>query len=265
MSSKTLTIVHASDVHLGDHLEDRLESFVELTHQIAPSLIVLTGDLTDGGREEEYRLADAFLKRLPGPLFVVPGNHDAPVVDLIARFSVPYRRFRRLRGATLDFRLPALSIASLPTAKAVQMRLDWSKGVAAPEATHRALATLPAGRQRRWRIIAGHHPLIDPPETTVTGDVLGGRMALEAADRHGVDLSLAGHTHKSFIGRPSQDLDILLGIAPTLSSPRLRGEDQGFHCYTLLDDGLDCDVWRWRQGGFALEKTISVGRRARHF
>lgn len=256
------TVLHASDVHLGTHLHDRLEAFVALANRLAPSLIVLTGDLTDGGRDAEYRLADAFLKRLPGPLLSVPGNHDAPVSDLIARFSAPYRRFGALRGAVMDIRLPTMSVAALPTAKAVQMRLDWSKGVATVQATQRALATLPPGRARRWRIIAGHHPLIDPPDTAVKGDVLGGWAALEAADKHGVDLSLAGHTHESFIGNPHTELSILLGVAPTLASPRLRGEAQGFHVYTLLDDGLDCDVWRWSTSDFALEKTVRVGRRA---
>jgi 3',5'-cyclic AMP phosphodiesterase CpdA len=262
MSSISPTILHASDIHFGAHLDDRVEAFVRLAHQLLPSLIVLTGDLTDGGRKAEYRLADAFLKRLPGPLFVVPGNHDAPIGDLIARFSVPYGRFRRLRGASLGIRLPAVSVASLQTAKAVQMRLDWSKGVVKPEMTHRALTNLPKGRERRWRIIAGHHPLIDPPNATVKGDVFGGQAAIEAAERHGVDLSLAGHTHESFIGRLRDDLGILLGVAPTLASPRLRGEGQGFHHYTLLEDGLDCDVWRWNDLGFALEKTVSVRRRA---
>jgi Icc protein len=41
-----------------------------------PDIVIITGDLTDCGREEEYRLLAAELERLTCPVFVVPGNHD---------------------------------------------------------------------------------------------------------------------------------------------------------------------------------------------
>ncbi len=41
-----------------------------------PDLILLTGDLTDFGRLEEYTLVRRLLAPLKMPLFVIPGNHD---------------------------------------------------------------------------------------------------------------------------------------------------------------------------------------------
>ena len=41
-----------------------------------PDLILMTGDLTDFGRPEEYALLRRLLAPLDMPLFVIPGNHD---------------------------------------------------------------------------------------------------------------------------------------------------------------------------------------------
>ena len=41
-----------------------------------PDLILITGDLTDFGRAEEYALVRRLLKPLEMPIFVIPGNHD---------------------------------------------------------------------------------------------------------------------------------------------------------------------------------------------
>ena len=50
-----------------DHLNHLVET---------PDLILLTGDLTDFGRPQEYELVRQLLAPLRMPLFVIPGNHD---------------------------------------------------------------------------------------------------------------------------------------------------------------------------------------------
>jgi Icc protein len=42
----------------------------------APDCVLVTGDLTDCGSSEAYALVAAMLRRLPMPVFVIPGNHD---------------------------------------------------------------------------------------------------------------------------------------------------------------------------------------------
>lgn len=41
-----------------------------------PDAIVISGDLADSGDVNAYALLQSLLKKLPGPLFVLPGNHD---------------------------------------------------------------------------------------------------------------------------------------------------------------------------------------------
>lgn len=42
----------------------------------APDCVLVTGDLTDCGLEEEYAIVTELLSRLPYPVYAVPGNHD---------------------------------------------------------------------------------------------------------------------------------------------------------------------------------------------
>ena len=41
-----------------------------------PDIILITGDLTDFGRPEEYKLLRKLLAPLDNPIYVIPGNHD---------------------------------------------------------------------------------------------------------------------------------------------------------------------------------------------
>ncbi len=41
-----------------------------------PDIVLITGDLTDFGRPEEYALLRQLLNPLPMPIYVIPGNHD---------------------------------------------------------------------------------------------------------------------------------------------------------------------------------------------
>lgn len=53
------------------HCVDHLMNLV-----IPPDLILMTGDLTDFGRPEEYELLRRLISPFDMPIFVVPGNHD---------------------------------------------------------------------------------------------------------------------------------------------------------------------------------------------
>lgn len=258
---KSTTILHASDLHFGAHIPEMLDQFVNLANRRHPQLVILSGDLTDGGRETENEGLNLYLRLFACPVFIVPGNHDAPVDNLFTRILSPFSQFDALPAHKNYFHGAGLEVAELRTAGPVQARFDWSKGVATQRRVDRALGSFTQARARSsghglrpWRIIVGHHPLVDAPHVVVPGDVIGGGKALQACTEFGVDLVLSGHTHQSWFGildmHPS-----LLGTAPTLSSPRIRGEGQGFHAYSFSDDEVLCDVWRWDVTDFAIETS----------
>lgn len=47
-----------------------------LTLDPRPDVVLCTGDLVDGGSDEEYAYLRRLLAPLPMPVFVIPGNHD---------------------------------------------------------------------------------------------------------------------------------------------------------------------------------------------
>ena len=72
-----LRILHVSDLHAGSRDEVRVEPALrELIDEVAPQLVIASGDLTHRGRPEQHDRAAAFLKQLGPPVFAIPGNHD---------------------------------------------------------------------------------------------------------------------------------------------------------------------------------------------
>jgi 3',5'-cyclic-AMP phosphodiesterase len=81
--SKPTLLAQLSDLHLGAAWEGvdptpRLERAIEAVRSLPNPVdaIVVSGDLSDDGSEESYRLARELLSRFEAPVHVLPGNHD---------------------------------------------------------------------------------------------------------------------------------------------------------------------------------------------
>ena len=73
------TLVHLSDLHFGRTDPAVIEPLLASVHAQRPDCVVVSGDLTQRAKPDEFRQARAFLGRLPEPQVVVPGNHDVPL------------------------------------------------------------------------------------------------------------------------------------------------------------------------------------------
>lgn len=82
-----MLIVQMSDLHLtsvGTKAYDHVDTHAMLARAVRrinalvppPDLVIATGDLTDHGTEEQYRLLAEQLRRITAPVAVVMGNHD---------------------------------------------------------------------------------------------------------------------------------------------------------------------------------------------
>ena len=129
----TVRIAHLSDPHFGGEQPAAVEAAVAAVSAFAPTLTVVTGDLTLNGLPREFRAARAWLDRLPRPLIVTPGNHDTPYWNLVLRALVPFDRYRRYIGEpqAVVHDDPDLVARTLNSARGAQPRLDWSKGAMA--------------------------------------------------------------------------------------------------------------------------------------
>lgn len=93
--ARPLLIAQLSDLHIGATAEGvdplaRLEAVVEAVRALPNPMdaVIVSGDLSDDGSEESYRLARPLLDRLGCPVYVLPGNHDDRA-RLRAAFGLP--------------------------------------------------------------------------------------------------------------------------------------------------------------------------------
>jgi 3',5'-cyclic AMP phosphodiesterase CpdA len=215
----SLVIAHLSDLHLGAHLPDAVESVAADVVAVRPSLTVVTGDCTMRARVPQFRSARELLDRLPEPLLVVPGNHDVPLLSP-ARVLAPYARYRRWIQSELDpvVRLPGVTALGLQTTP----RWRWKSGRVSRRQSDAVVAVLghePAGVVR---LVAVHHPL----DATGLERVVGRAALLRSLAAARVDLMLAGHTHvpdSHPIALPATSHRLVQVVAGTATSHRTRG------------------------------------------
>ena len=87
--SRTIRVVQLSDTHFleegaepeGGHSYDTAEAFDAVFDHVSGDLdlVVVTGDVADHGRAEQYRRAGDAFARFDAPVNVCPGNHDFDV------------------------------------------------------------------------------------------------------------------------------------------------------------------------------------------
>jgi predicted phosphodiesterase len=222
-------LLHLSDLHFGRVPPGMAETLVEVARRIAPDVVVVSGDLTQRARIEEFEQARAFLAQLPEPRIVIPGNHDVPLFNPYGRFVERLARFRRYITSDLS---PAwmddeLAVFGVNTARS----LTWKGGrinTRQIEDLRGRLCELPLSVTR---VIATHHPF---------GVA---RVAFERWAGCGADLLLCGHLHVAatqVVGRT------IVVNAGTAISTRGRGQANSFNVVLIAPKGrVTVTQWEW--------------------
>ncbi|WP_164111019.1 MULTISPECIES: PQQ-binding-like beta-propeller repeat protein [Sphingobacterium] len=68
-----------TDTHVGGHTgaDDLRRTVADLNKQMGIDFVILSGDITEFGSDEELALAKQILDSLQLPLYIIPGNHDS--------------------------------------------------------------------------------------------------------------------------------------------------------------------------------------------
>jgi len=85
--------MHISDLHAGPPFNPALaRQMAHEAHELRPDLLVASGDFVQRADfASQWRTIAAFLRTLPEPRLVIPGNHDVPLFNLFRRFFSPAR------------------------------------------------------------------------------------------------------------------------------------------------------------------------------
>ena len=251
------TIAHLSDLHFGRIDPEALEALEADLAEVKPSLVVISGDLVQRARRRHFRAARDFLERLPAPWLVVPGNHDIPAYNLLARFTVPFRNYRRYITPDLEPFICDDEIAVLGINTARPLILNFAHGRINRRQIEHIEAAFHGVPPGVFKVLVTHHPFLPPPDKPKGKVLLGrARQALPALESCGVDLLLAGHFHRGFSGDIAEhhshlERSILVAHAATATSTRLRDEPNGYNLITVAPPTVTFEERTWTGQRFA--------------
>jgi 3',5'-cyclic AMP phosphodiesterase CpdA len=242
-------LVHLSDVHFGRVDEAVVAAIVPLVHSLAPDVVVVSGDLTQRAKPDQFRAARRFLDALPRPQIVVPGNHDIPLYNVFQRFVQPLTKYRRFITEDLEpfYADGEIAVAGINTARS----LTFKDGRINEGQMQRLRDRLVPLDDRMTKIVVTHHPF-DLPEGFDEKDLVGrADQAMAIFLEAGADVLLAGHLHTSHISStairyPVAGRAALVVQAGTATSTRGRGETNSFNVIRCDGDLLDVIRWAWQ-------------------
>ncbi len=227
------SIVHVSDIHFG-HADDVVASeLFEKVSEIAPDLLVVSGDLTQRARREQFDQARRFLNQFTMPKIVVPGNHDVPLYNVFDRFARPYKKYDEFFGKDHEpwFFDGELAVAGVNTVRSLVIK----GGRINEKQVERLRARLGEIDDKVLKIVVSHHPF-DLPYELDDDDIVGrAKKFMPELANCGADIFLAGHLHVSAITNSSRRYNLQNGRAAlviqagTATSTRERGQANSFN------------------------------------
>lgn len=195
-----IVLVHVSDLHFGKpHRPEVTQALLKDLDERTYDALVVSGDLTQRAKVEEFREVRAFLDAVPDrPTVVTVGNHDVPLYRVFERLWTPHRNYRRYVQEELDTvtRMPGATLVALDSSAPRSAIVNGVLRARQLDFAERAFEQAP---DSDVRILVTHHALAPAPDNE-RDHLLPGAAALTARfQRMGVELFLCGHLHRSFV------------------------------------------------------------------
>jgi 3',5'-cyclic AMP phosphodiesterase CpdA len=194
-----------------------------------PEVVVLSGDLTQRAKPEQFREARAFVDRIPVPTLVVPGNHDVPLYRVWERFFAPFGAYRSHFDQELEpvYRDDSLLLVGINTAHG----LTFTGGKVRKRRLHQVRDLFAEVPESVCKIVVAHHHFVPPPRFGSQGVLRNAFDAIDLFSTVGVDLILSGHQHQAFIANseefyPKGRPPVVIVHSGTTTSNRGRGVEE---------------------------------------
>jgi len=197
----TTRLLHLSDPHFGTVQAPVAEALVRLSAAVKPTLLVLSGDITQRAQPEEFAQASAFCQRLNiTPQLSVPGNHDIPLFNLPGRLLDPYQQYRTHFGPDLEatVQTPGCLVIGVNTTR-------WwrhKNGDVGQEQIDRVATELRRSCQqavRQLRVVVVHQPVHVMRAEDEHDRLNNWEAAVRAWAVAGADVVLGGHIHLPYV------------------------------------------------------------------
>lgn len=242
-----MRIIQISDLHFGMHREEMIYPFLEEMGVLKPDVIMISGDMTQRAKEDQFLALRAFIDKLPGKVLTVPGNHDIPF--LASRLFTPFKRYKRYISSQLisEFSNDAVNILGVNSATPFKIK-DGKLSYDTLELIKRRFSN--NGKlnilffHHNLNYFSGmHHPLNNAEEF------------ISYLKESSIHLVCTGHLHYgnvTLIARANQRQFAILHAGSLLCQ---RSKDNMNSYYVIDIDGLDCIVdWRVFENGVFVSK-----------
>ncbi len=190
-------LLHISDTHFGTEQAVVVEALTVFAHAHQPELVVLTGDITQRARRAEFAAARTFAQSLGAKVLAMPGNHDIPLFNVVARMFHPYAGFRAAFGAQTEpmYSSSELLLLCVNTSRPHRHR----HGEISPEQIERVAAELERASPKQLRVVAVHQPIDTPYPAELMHRVRGHEQAQRRWAQAGADVVIGGHIHLPYV------------------------------------------------------------------
>lgn len=219
---KIITFVHLSDTHVGSSTgaDDLRRTVKDINENGAIQFVVISGDITEFGADEELTLAKQILDSLNKPWHIIPGNHDGNWSESGAN------SFKKIFGSE-TFYFTAGKYVFLGTACGPNMHMGPGQipreNIVWLDST---LKTIPAETPV---IFVNHYPQ--------TPDLNNWYEAIDRLKQKNIELVLCGHGHSN------HQLNFE-GIPAIMGRSNLRAKDSvgGYNIVTIDHDSVSYRV-----------------------
>ena len=246
------TLLQISDLHFGTEQPKVMQALACLSDEKKPDVLVVSGDITQRATPAQFSRARAFCDRLGIPQMVsVPGNHDIPLHNLLARLVRPYAAYQQAFGQVLE---PELTTAALCLVTVNTTRWWRHKnGDVSQAQIARVCAQLSRATPQQLRVVVVHQPVHVPRPQDAHDRLRGWQPAVRAWSAAGADIVMGGHIHLPYVCELSSTVAGLRRRlwcvqAGTAVSSRIRREaPNSVNLLEFSSDaaGLRCRVERW--------------------
>lgn len=243
-----MKIAHFADLHFGREDRDALKAAADLLNEMDVHAIVVSGDLTQRGKREEFEAAQEWLSQFTSPLLCVPGNHDTPLLNIAARAADAFGRYDRYFSAhagPLD--IDGVSIRGLNTARGWQTRMNWAEGRVDLDDLDRAIGH---SEEDVLHIVACHHPFVSPAMAGLQTETKRGQEASRRIADSPVQILMTGHVHTPHAEVIRDGKGAYIAITAGTLSTRLRAQPPAFNILSVRDGIAALNVQSFRDGRF---------------
>ena len=204
-----INLLQISDLHFGKpYVAEVGEAVLAAIKDMTPDMLIISGDFTQRAKRHEFEQARDFMQRLPQvPLVVTPGNHDVPLYRFWERLFQPYTLYKQYISEQLDTvthhdNAVVVALNSTAPHRAISNGRITTEQL---EFCEKALREVP---DNALRIVVAHHHFAPAPDYEGSDVMPKSKRALDLFTRLKVDLILAGHLHRAYVGN---SLDVYAG------------------------------------------------------